>query len=202
MKNETFCDQLENELKKYKSYEVLYDITFIDSVINTFETYGTFLNDIPIDEQEENIWLISDWIRDYYIRQQMSARQHYPKIDAGKKIRQVERKLADFSKLIDEQFGDILEVLEENSEDLYPKTFIHQLKKISDAQNLALELHDDIHYKKFRLFNRDRFYKITSKQDLLHLLKDINHRCSLNTKQLNIKELVDNLQTISPYNHL
>jgi hypothetical protein len=199
---ETFASKLKQALSEdFEHFEWMYDIDFINSIINTFEIYGDFLNDIPTKIQGEIIVDLIDWIYNYYVRQQTLAKYNklnfYPKIDASKRIIQIEHKLEEFSRLIDEEFGEFLEEYGEYGENIhYPQSFIKKLRKINSTKKLIQHLHNDIHHKKFKWFNKKRFYshKTASKQDLSRLLTNKNNKHTLGITQLNIKELVDNIQ--------
>ncbi len=206
MGKETFAETLSTELKKYRVFEcheVLLGVKYKDLLIETFKTYGNFLNHIPIEVRnkfiEENLL---DWIFNYYYinpiidKSNASRKSFYPQIDASKKIKQIEKTLQNFQDLIQDQFGDLIEEMEKYGDDFHiDGEYLNKLKQVSNTLNTAKLLQEDIKKKNFQWFNRSRFYKYIpiSKQELKRIIKNAKHQYNLNVTELSIKELIDNI---------
>lgn len=171
-----------------------------DEVIECFETYGYFLNDIQEGENKLSAFEnIMSWINGYYVTNVFASDgygTYYPKVDAGKKIKKMTRIIDNFENIIVEQFGEYLEEIEEYGSDYHIRgEFRNELDQISNTLDCVRRLKKDLQEKNFHIFQRNRFYKKdrVSKQDFKWILKDIKIANNLTVSDSDINDLINNL---------
>lgn len=175
----------------------------IDLFLETFEIFGGFLDDIPIEDRESFIEKeLFAWMYNYYCvnpikdGQNHVSKSYYPKIDASKKIKQIIKTLQDFENLIEEQFGEFFDEMEEYGDSGNIKgEYYDKLRQTKNALNTAKLLQEDISNRDFKWFRHNRFYRssITSKQELKGILNTTKQRYNIRATDLSIKELIDNI---------
>lgn len=192
----------ENDYMKEEYYQE--SLELFNSILNSFEIFGGFLDCIPIEEREEIIQSRRKVFRNgkidiiegkygllQHIQEYLRRPQSLELIKEYQGVDKPNRKVAKHLKIIKEFEELVSGAVQESDEGQYYIPYYDEILTTLETINV---LKDDLENKKFDIFSRYNYYawKVETKTPLKNFLDDLIKRYKISNCQIDKKQLIDN----------
>lgn len=206
MKNESFAETLKKALDNYDHKEIVFDeyiLGIYESVLYSFETYGDFLNCIPLGDREKIIYnKILPWVSSYASNSLLKQINRLSPI-TKEAVKEIDKNIGiidRFENMIQENFSPIAETINLNNEFNIPNDpqsvkNIEVVKVLLKTTNI---LKDDLISKDFKIFPKYKYraYDRISKKGLEVILNNLVTTYRIKGASVDKKDLKDNIITL------
>ena len=195
--NKKFLDDVTESEKEEISKEIIkalskesnfkaYRRTTIRDIIDCFEIYGGFLNNIKTEDREKSCRSLDIWISEYIYSKYLNELYevlHPKKTEPSKEIKKDLKIIEHFEKMI------------KNKIDLYSLKTTNYSNDIENLFNTIDKLKDDLISKSFFIFSKYKYYQfeLTPKKEFESILRIIIKDYDLKNTSLPAKQLKDSL---------
>lgn len=204
MKNESFAKTLRKALEDEISYVILEESLEIrESVFNSFEMYGDFLNCIPLEDREPIIYNnIFPWLIRYSsnpLTETFNRRLPLQK-EAPKEIKKNIGIIEKFEKMLLENFSPLQETIELNNALNVPNENqkIKTIEAIKTLLKTTGSLKDDLKNKDFKIFPKYKYYPydLETKKELQTILLNLIDTYDIKAAKDYVKYILTNIHNI------